>query len=309
MLMVSFLLMRKIFQLFLILLLGFDIVRAGVLRASDSVILSRLSLYLISPCVIINAFQVEFTAGVRQGLVLALVVSAAIYVLFLVLGAVLKRGLHMDAVEEASVIYPNAANLIIPLVSGVLGPEWVIYTSAFISVQLCCLWSHGRRLFTADEPFELKKVVLNVNMLSIAAGALLLVLGVRLPAVLRETVTSVGDMIGPVSMLITGMLAAQMHPRRILANRRIWLVLSLRMLLCPALVLLLLRIFQPGARVPDGNTVLLVTFLATATPAANTVTQFAQLYGHDAEYAGAINILSTLLCLATMPLFVWLYGL
>ena len=40
-----------------------------------------------------------------------------------------------------------------------------------------------------------------------------------------------------------------------------------------------------------------------------TVTQFAQLYGHDAEYAGAINILSTLLCLATMPLFVWLYGL
>ena len=42
MLMVSFLLMRKIFQLFLILLLGFGIVRAGVLRASDSVILSRL---------------------------------------------------------------------------------------------------------------------------------------------------------------------------------------------------------------------------------------------------------------------------
>ena len=37
--------------------------------------------------------------------------------------------------EQASLIYTNAGNLIIPLVTAVLGPEWVIYSSMFQLVQ------------------------------------------------------------------------------------------------------------------------------------------------------------------------------
>ena len=50
----------------------------------------------------------------------------------------LGHALHLDAVEKASMIYSNAGNLIIPIVTAVLGKEWVIYSSAFLSVQLFC---------------------------------------------------------------------------------------------------------------------------------------------------------------------------
>lgn len=37
--------------------------------------------------------------------------------------------------------------------------------------------------------------------------------------------------------------------------------------------------------------------------------KMAQVYGKDARYAGAINVITTLLCMITMPIMVYLYQL
>ena len=50
-------------------------------------------------------------------------------------------------------------------------------------------------------------------------------------------------------------------------------------------------------------------FLAVITPSATTITQMAQLYDNHAPYASAINVLTTLVCILTMPLMVALYTL
>ena len=56
---ISILLMEQIIQLFLMIFMGFLIVKAKLLNSEDSKILSIIVLYLIIPCVIINAFQVD----------------------------------------------------------------------------------------------------------------------------------------------------------------------------------------------------------------------------------------------------------
>ena len=53
----SLLLMEQILELFLMILMGFIIVKAGIVTDEDSKVLSKIVLYLIIPCVIINAFQ------------------------------------------------------------------------------------------------------------------------------------------------------------------------------------------------------------------------------------------------------------
>ena len=50
-----------------------------------------------------------------------------------------------------------------------------------------------------------------------------------------------------------------------------------------------------------------MTFLATMTPSASTITNMSVVYGRDADYASAINVTTTLLCIITMPLMVALY--
>ena len=56
---ISLLLMRQIAQLFLILLMGYAVVKTGLLKASDSKVLSVVFVYLVMPCVVLNAFQIK----------------------------------------------------------------------------------------------------------------------------------------------------------------------------------------------------------------------------------------------------------
>ena len=59
---ISILLMEQIIELFIMIFMGFIIVKTGIVKDEDSKVLSKIVLYLIIPCVIINAFQVDYTA-------------------------------------------------------------------------------------------------------------------------------------------------------------------------------------------------------------------------------------------------------
>lgn len=302
-------LVNKIISLALIMALGFVLVKCKLLESKDSKSLSRITMYMIMPCVSISAFQVEFTADVRNGLFLAAGAAVVIHIMLLLLNGVLKRVLHLNALEQVSVMYSNAGNLIIPLVSSILGPEWVIYTSGFSVVQMFLLWSHGKSIVCEEKGFDIKKVLLSINMISIFIGIILLVAGIRLPALIKDTMDSVGSMIGPASMMVTGMLIGGMDVRRIFTRKRVWLVTFLRLIVVPLLVIPFLKFTGIAQLVPNGTSVLLITLLATTTPSASTLVQFAQVFDKDPEYASSINVVTTLFCIVTIPVMVMLYQL
>lgn len=64
---ISILLAQQIAQLFLMIFMGFLIVKAGLLKDEDSKVLSKIVLYLIIPCVILNAFSGQLHAGNGAG--------------------------------------------------------------------------------------------------------------------------------------------------------------------------------------------------------------------------------------------------
>lgn len=167
---ISLLLMQQIAQLFLILIMGYAVVKVGLLKASDSRVLSVVMVYLVTPCVIINAFQIDDTPEIRKGLLYSMAIAAAIHVVLLVLSALLSRPLKLDAVEQVNVIYSNAAALVIPLVKALMGDAYVIYSCAFIIVQLVLLWTHASSLLQGSSALDWKKVLTNINMIAIAAG-------------------------------------------------------------------------------------------------------------------------------------------
>lgn len=302
-------LIKKIFSLFLILIVGALLVRLKVLKAGDSKVLSVLTLYMITPCVIITAFQVELSPEVRDGLLLALGASLVIQVLTILLIHLLKKPLRLDPVELDSAAYPNSANLVIPLVSAMLGEEWIIYSSAFTAVQLFLVWSHGKAVLCGERGLDVKKIVSNINLIAVLLGVVILLTGFSFPAPVQDAIGSVGSMVGPVSMLVTGMIIGGMDMKKLFSYKRVWLVTALRLVLLPLPALLFLKCSGIAALAPAGETVLLVTLLATASPTAGMITQMSQVYGKDADYASAINVISTLLCIVSLPVMVALYQL
>ena len=200
---ISLLLMEEIAKLFVIMLMGYVVVKAGLMKSSESKSISVVMVYLVIPCVIINAFQVDYTPDVQKGLLLACVAAVLVHVLFLILTAILKQILQLDAIERATVIYSNAGILVIPLVQ-----EYVIYSSAYIAVQLILIWTHCKNMLCEEDRLELKKVFLNVNIISIIVGVILFICKIQLPSGMQDVLDMMNNMIGPIGMLLAGMVIA-----------------------------------------------------------------------------------------------------
>ena len=304
---ISILLMEQIIQLFLMIFMGYLIVKVGLVKDEDSKVLSKIILYLIIPCVIINAFQVDYTMDTAKGLLLALAASVMIQVLLLIIISIAGKLLHLNEVEIASVYYSNSGNLIVPIVTFILGQDWVLYGCVFMSVQLIFLWTHCKKIISRESSYDWKKIVLNINMISIFIGVVLFFAKIHLPEIINNTLSSVGSMIGPASMIVTGMLFAGMNLKQIFADKRVYFVSFLRLIAVPLLALVIIKISHLAMFSVDGNKIILIVFLAIITPSASTITQMCQVYGNDSRYASAINVMTTLFSIITMPLMVMLF--
>lgn len=304
---ISLLLMNQIIQLFIMIFMGFIIVKAKLLKAEDSKILSVIVLYLVIPCVIINAFQVDYTPQTVKGLLIALAGSVMTQVILLIVVSILGRVFHLNEVEVASIYYSNSGNLIVPIVTFILGKEWVLYGCVFMSVQLVFIWTHCKKIISRESTYDWRKIVLNINMISIAIGIVLFLTRIHLPAIINNTLSAIGSMIGPASMIVTGMLFAGMDFKQIFANKRVYFVSFFRLIIVPVVALFLIKCSQLSKFSSNGNKLMMIVFLAIITPSASTVTQMCQVYGNDSQYASAINVVTTLLAIVTMPLMVMLF--
>ena len=154
-----------------------------MLKGEDSKVISKIVLYLVIPCVIINAFQVDYTSEKVKELLL--VFAASVLLQVILLAAVWGAGkvLKLNEVETTSIYYSNSGNLIVPLVTFILGKEWVLYGCVFMSVQLVFLWTHGKNTISREGKWDWKKIVFNVNMISVFAGVVLFFTKIRLPEI------------------------------------------------------------------------------------------------------------------------------
>ncbi len=309
--MIPELLFYKIVQLFAIMLLGFLIVKLKVVKSDDAKALSKISLYLLLPAAIISAYDTDATDDISSGLILAFVAATVMHFLLLLIDILYKRIARPGSVERASVMYSNAGNLIIPIVTFVLGAEWVIYSTAFLSVQLIFIWTHGISLFTNDKKMNIKKILLNPSIIAIAIGIIILLTPIQLPSIVADVSDSLASMVGSIGMLIAGMTMAEVDFKKVLSNKRLYISSLLRLIVCPIIILglvILLRVISPLSKEMSHN-VLLISYLAAITPSAASVLQFAKLYENESDLAVSINAVTTILSILTMPLFVMLYQL
>ena len=305
--MLSLILLQQIAQLFIIIFLGWAIVKAGILKSEDSKTLSMVLLYIITPCVILNAFQIERTVDTVRMMELSLLSAVILSVLSIVLGGLLAKPFRLDIVETASVMYPNCTNMVIPLVIGAFGEDWVIYVTCYSMVQTILVWTHARILISGKRKIPLRDLVCNVNILAIMLGLFLFVFQLRLPGVIQSAFSMAGDTIGPVAMLIIGMLMAGIDMQRLRSYRQIWKPVLLRLIVLPVILVCVAKYSGLAALAPHGETLIIISLLSVIAPSANIVTQFSQMFGRDALYASLINTVTMLLCIITMPLMITLF--
>ncbi len=303
----SFLLVEQICQLFLMMFFGFLLVKGKILESSQSVVLSKVLLYVVSPCAIINSFSVEFSQDKLIGLGIAFLGAFIVQVFYIPMTSLLSRFFGFTQIEKASIIYSNAGNLIIPLVGAILGKEWVLYTSGYIVVQTILMWTHAKAMVSGERSYDFKKIFGNVNIIAIGIGLVIFFFQIPLPIMIIGSVEKVGSMMGPLAMIVVGMLIGPMSFKDIFYDKRTYIVCLMRLIILPLTMIFVLKLFGLDHLTSEASQILLVTTLAMSAPTAATITQFAQIYNKHPGYAGVLNVVSVMFSVVTMPLMTMIY--
>ena len=294
--MITQILLQQTIIMFALLLLGLLLSRRGMITEQGSRDLSNVLLYAVIPCVILRSYMSEFsTEKLRamglSALIAVIAFAASIAVAYLTCGT-------RHRIENFAVAFGNAGFIGIPLVTAVFGPGAAFYGVSFSTFANLLQWTYGIVIISGKkETMNLRMVFVNPVFISMVIGIALFVLQPTLPTVVTGTIGYIADGNTVLAMIILGYYLSKVQLRGLFADVRLYLFSALRLLVVPAVTILVFLPF-PFAR----GEITLITLIAAATPIASSTAIFAQKFDQDYRRAVSYVCLSTILSVATLPL-------
>lgn len=298
--------LEQVLVLFLTILIGFIAKKKNMITSEVSQKLSELLLFVTMPFMIIVSFHVEFSSDMLRSAGIVFVLGVGTHLFSIILGKVLFYKLpdKINKVMRFSAIFSNCAFMGFPIIDGLFGREGIFLSSIYIAVFHIFIWTYGIGLFAGKidikQPSQILKAIINPGIISVAIGLLIFVLQIRLPVPIYRTLSMVGSMTTPVSMLIVGALLADADFRKVMFKWHLYYGVFVRLLLIPIIALLVLRLFDISPLIMG------ITVVLTAMPVAVNTAIFAEKHGGDAPLASQYIAMSTALSIVTIPLIVLL---
>lgn len=301
---------EQVVILVLMMAVGFIAAKAGIITREGRGALTNLVLYVTQPLLVINSFQMRYDAGLLMDMgTVAIFAAVSMGLSYLLGAAVWPRGDdEKRRVLWYGTMFTNCGFMGFPVLNSLFGSTGVVYGSVYVLVYTVYSWTLGIYIY-AGKSGTMKQVLLQPGLIAVIVGVILFVLSIHLPDWAGKTVSGIGSLTTPLAMMIVGALVAEGDFRHIFRDWMLFAASVLRLAALPALAagaLWLLWRFLPG--MPGiGTPVVESCILLTAMPIAANVAIFASMYSVKPQYAAQTVLVSTLLSVATVPL--WMFTL
>ena len=316
---------RLIFQvaiLFLMMVPGIILKKCHLVPDSFGKGISGLVLYIAQPALIFLAYLRGYSKEIFINCLWVLLFSFIAHAVFILVSLVCYRRAddRKGRMLRMATIFSNAAFLGIPLIDAVLGNEATLYASIYNITFNLVLWSLGVFICTVGKDTDgdgetdskrqtgrlmlrsLRNALFHPVTIAAALGLIFFFLPIenKLPALIFDSLTMLKGLVAPLSMLVIGLRLADTKWKGTFRDGYLYLFLSLRHLILPLAVLGIIHLLKLiGISVSE--TVVLVTVIMAAAPAASSSCMFAERYDGDAPYVSRLVTVSTLLSIFTMP--------
>jgi predicted permease len=287
---------------------GFVLRKTKVLKENAAGVLALVLMFVAQPASVARAF-VKLKYDPQIGLNILILVGMYVLVGLLVLAVAMpifhKKDPETGVVKENHRMYRFAATfgnvgyLGIPLVETLFPDRPVMHLYVGICVVMFNLmtWTLGVIVVTADaKKLTWKKLLNPCIVAALVTVPFFLLQNVIVPAPVVRFVEYLNYLTAPISMLILGARMAEMRLPALLSDGRVYLSGSLRLVFAPLLTFGLLHLF--GVTDPDlFNTLVIMS----AMPAAASCIVFAERFLTESYTAVRCTLLTSLLCVVTMP--------
>ena len=292
---------QQVLVLFILIGAGFGCGKKGVLNEQVSKKMTDIVLYLVTPCVMVSAFQRPFSWELLGKVGVAALTATAVMIAAILTARLFIRDKNENRrkVLQFAVIFSNCGFMSLPLQKALLGDDGWFFGSIFVAVFNVCCWTYGLVDMSGDKKLlSFKKLALNPGIIGVIAAMTLFMLQIELPVVIAEPVRHLANLNTPLPMLIIGFYLSGVKFKDAFADKGTYLAMLLRLVVIPAAV----TVVMAALRLDPKMTVAFA--IACSAPTAATTTMFAAKFNRDVRLSVGTVAATTLVSIITMPLAV-----
>jgi len=292
---------QQVLILFILIAIGFAGGKLKFITKEGVSCITDIMLYIVTPCVIVNACQKEFDSVLLAGFFKAFLAAIAAHLISIVLSRLFikSRDEARKRVLQFGVVFSNCGFMSLPLLDALLGQEGVFYGASYIAVFNLLFWSYGLLLMDkGHSKLSIKKLILNPGTLPVIIGLIFFFCSYRLPSLIGTPVSYLSALNTPLPMLVIGYYISNLKLSGLFKGADEFAMLFLRLIASPLLLLALLYLL--GIRGP----LLIACIVSASAPVAASSTMLSVKFNADAKLSAGTVVISTLFSIVTMTLIV-----
>lgn len=309
-----FLVAKQMLILFSMMLIGYIIFRLHWLERDTTSRLSGLVVNIFNPFLIITSVFGKSVASTGNLFWENLALVGLCYLILFLVGLLLVVVLRPDSTESPIyrllTLLPNVGFMGIPVVSSLLGTQYIIYVAIYMLAFNIIIYTYGIYLITKKKHFhasqkdalqknlfrKIRPIICNPGVVAALIALIIFFGNIPVSDGIQSFCSYMGNPCIPLSMLLIGCSLAASDIPSMLKNVRIYGFLLLKMLIVPIACTFLIRFL------PFDNMILKLFVLMLSMPAGSMVVLITEEYGGKTECASSGVVLSTLASIITIPI-------
>lgn len=302
-----------IFEVVLIAGLGFYLARSGWLWETAGKDLTRLTMTVALPPLMIYSLKSNFThhqlIETAPDLLLPFASIFAAYLAGRLWAAILHISPKRRGVFTCTCCIANAIFIGLPVNVALFGEKSVPAAMLYYIANTAMFWGLGAYLIVKDAGSgrkftfpEMLKKLRTPPLMGFLAGVALVLLDIPLPAFAMTAYRYVGNMATPMALMVVGIQMSRIPLSSIHWDRDLVGAMAGRFILSPLCLYLLLPF------IPVSPMSAHVFLLQAGMPAMTNMTILAASVGADAKYSTTVNCISLLLGIFFIPFYMFLFS-
>lgn len=305
---------QQMLILFAIMTVGIWGRKKNIISKSTSSQLSFLVINIFNPFLTIYSVLGQSLASTGpiffQNLVLIGIFYLILFIAGILFNLVTKPAENEKPIYRMLILFPNIGFMGIPVVSALLGSEYIIYVAIYMLVYNLLFYTFGlscAKQSGVKEPeqqntrkhntFEqFKQIFMNPGIISSIIALMIFFFQIPVPDSIRSLFNYLGAPCVPLSMILIGCSVADCNLKTILQNKYAYLYTIFKTLILPIFIAFLSR------WIPFDNNILTLFIIMASMPAGTLVALAVEQYNNESSCATDCIIFSTLALLFTLPI-------
>jgi len=306
---------QQIFVLFILALIGLVATKLNIIQREIKTGITRIIFNITLPFLIItqiSSLEVDKQILLSWGMVIALAFLSII--MFLQIGRISHRLLKLPAkkvpIHVLHTAFGNAVFLGFPILDAIFpNGEGLLYGIIYFLTQNTMMWTIGIFIFTREKnsrKVDSLKNLLNPNTIAFLIGLTMLLLNIRIPVFMFDTLQGLGKTTLYLAMLYIGAILADVNLRAIVRNKSTFILSLNKLIVGPIILMGLMHMILTYTPLALNMTAQTVIVMESAMPCMTLLVILARKYNKDDFYATQNLSISTLLSIITLPLIFYL---